>query len=227
MPENDVHDENPSFLSHNQGGHLGTGMDCEKITECKLIDLIKEKHEQAEMAFEYFVERHRTSAFRVAYRKTLNRHDAEDVVQEAFFAIFNTVAMNGFKYRYEGCLAAYLYRIIRNKSTNVIRDRDQQKNRHDKYSTSLTERISSQEPTSQLEVNERLGQIRRIIEGALSQLESDHCRVICLRLVEQLSYAEIAATLNKNKSQIRKWVSRDRKRLCGLLSDYEDHENVL
>jgi RNA polymerase sigma-70 factor, ECF subfamily len=70
-------------------------------------------------AFRILVERHSKTVFRLAYRMTGNRHDAEEVVQEAFLRAYQNLG------RFTGTsnFGTWVYRIAANYAIDLLRHR--------------------------------------------------------------------------------------------------------
>src|SRR6516164_4207986 len=71
-------------------------------------------------AYRVLVERHSRSVFRMAYRMTGNRHDAEEVVQEAFLRAYQKLE----KFAGEANFGTWVYRIAANYAIDRIRQRN-------------------------------------------------------------------------------------------------------
>jgi len=70
-------------------------------------------------AFRLLVERHGRALFRLAFRMTGNRQDAEDVVQESFLRAYRQLA----QFDDRATFGTWLYRIAANCSLDVVRAR--------------------------------------------------------------------------------------------------------
>lgn len=70
-------------------------------------------------AFEQIFRVYRNPVFRLAYRFTGNRDDAEDLTQEIFLKVFENIG----SFRYESSFATWLYRIAVNTCMNFQRDK--------------------------------------------------------------------------------------------------------
>src|ERR1035438_6116634 len=70
-------------------------------------------------AFRVLVERHSASVFRLAYRLTGNRHDAEEVVQEAFLRAYQKLAQFASRANF----GTWVYRIAANYAIDRMRQR--------------------------------------------------------------------------------------------------------
>jgi RNA polymerase sigma-70 factor (ECF subfamily) len=70
-------------------------------------------------AFEQIFRVYRNPVFRLAYKFTGNRDDAEDLTQEIFLKVFENIG----SFRYESSFATWLYRIAVNTCMNFQRDK--------------------------------------------------------------------------------------------------------
>src|SRR5580693_9327533 len=73
-------------------------------------------------AFRVLVDRHSASLFRLAYRLTGNRHDAEEVVQEAFLRAYQKLE----QFASQANFATWVYRIAANYTIDRMRQRKQE-----------------------------------------------------------------------------------------------------
>lgn len=156
-----------------------------------------------EIAFSELVNRHYRRAMRVAYGLLKDRHDAEDVVQDAFARVH--LRLKDF----EGTSAFYtwLYRIVVNLSIDTMRRRRRER-RADVTSEAAREALRSAEdlwprydsshPGETAERRELGERLRR----AFGDLPEIHQAVILLRELEGFSYEEIAETLNIKKGTV-------------------------
>src|SRR5580693_3042952 len=70
-------------------------------------------------AFRVLVERHSPNVFRLAYRMTGNRHDAEEVVQEAFLRSYQKLGQFAARANF----GTWVYRIAANYAIDRMRQR--------------------------------------------------------------------------------------------------------
>src|SRR5258708_7677794 len=76
-------------------------------------------------AYRVLVERHSNSIFRLAYRMTGNRHDAEEVVQEAFLRGYQKLGQFAARSNF----GTWVYRIAANYAIDRMRQRQQEEAR--------------------------------------------------------------------------------------------------
>jgi RNA polymerase sigma-70 factor (ECF subfamily) len=152
-------------------------------------------------AFGHLVKIHQEQLLKVAYAILGNRHDAEDVVQEAFVKAYLVLEQlkEGKAFRH------WLLRIMVNKAINW-------KKKPNRFWTELDniKALRSEEnPERHLEEREQ----GRQIEDAMKQLSAQHRAVLVLREEEMLSYEEIAELLGLPIGTVRSRISYGRQKL--------------
>src|SRR5712692_9301079 len=78
-------------------------------------------------AYRLLVERHSANLFRLAYRMTGNRHDAEEVVQEAFLRGYQKLGQFAARSNF----GTWVYRIAANYAIDRMRRRQQEEARRE------------------------------------------------------------------------------------------------
>jgi RNA polymerase sigma-70 factor (ECF subfamily) len=161
-------------------------------------------------AFRVLVERHSQNVFRLAYRMTGNRHDAEEVVQEAFLRAYQKLGQFAARSNF----GTWVYRI----AANYAIDRMRQKQKEDARRQSPTveekdgmendplTRVADQAPTP-----ERLTQsleLRKQMERALAALSHAERTAFVMRHWEGCGIEEIATVLKLNSSAAKNTVFR-------------------
>lgn len=167
-------------------------------------------HPPAEVpSWEDLVDQHFDRVFRLAYRLTGNRHDAEDLAQEAFVRAFR--GLDSFT---PGTLEGWLHRI----TTNLFLDqaRRRQRIRFDALSDERAERLSS--PTGAPDDSYVDGAFDDDVELALAALPPDFRAAVVLCDVEGLSYEEIADILQVKLGTVRSRIHRGRAMLRSALA---------
>lgn len=165
-------------------------------------------------AFRALVERHSRSLFRLAYRLTGSREDAEDVVQEAFLRAYRQL----HRFESRANFATWLYRIAVNCSFDVMRARPHRETAH---AAEDLERAAAVSPARDGEPDQdRLvfsGEVRQRVTDALSALSPMERAAFVLRHFEGLSIEEIGETLglrtNATKHSIFRAVRKVRAAL--------------
>ncbi len=158
------------------------------------------------------VEQHSDRVFRLAYRLTGNRHDAEDLTQEVFVRVFRSLDTYT-----PGTFEGWLHRI----TTNLFLDgaRRKQRIRFDALSDERAARLTSPAPAPELAVADRT--FDDDIETALATLPPDFRAAVVLCDVEGLSYEEIAEIMDAKLGTVRSRIHRGRTMLRKALAHRE------
>jgi len=162
-----------------------------------------------QLSWEQIVTDHSARVYRLAYRLTGNRHDAEDLTQEVFVRVFRSL------HTYTpGTMEGWLHRI----TTNLFLDqaRRKQRIRFDALSDDRAERLTSSAPTPDTVYADRT--FDDDIERALATLPPDFRAAVVLCDVEGLSYEEIADILGAKLGTVRSRIHRGRSMLRSALA---------
>ena len=139
-------------------------------------------------AFEVVYDRHCDVAFSLAYRMCGRRATAEDVLQEAFLALWRT----GARYDYtRGSVRNWIMRIVHNRAVDALR-RGGVRDRGLSHEEGVVERVAGPEDTErQILDGERAHEVR----GALGELPKEQSRVLELAYFGGFTHTEIASML--------------------------------
>jgi RNA polymerase sigma-70 factor, ECF subfamily len=164
-------------------------------------------------AFQVVYERHATAAFSLAYRMVGARSAAEDVVQEAFLALWRS----GGRYdRARGSVRSWILGIVHNRAIDALR-RHAVHERRRAYDETAAERLDAGDRTDVEAV--RRGEADQV-RGALEGLPADQRRVIELAYFSGYTHTEIAEMLamplGTVKGRMRLGLEKLRTRLADL-----------
>lgn len=138
--------------------------------------------------------------FRLALRITLNREEAEDIVQDTMIKVWD----KRYKWGSIDSIEAYSLRICRNLSLDRLKNRDNQNG-------SLEEEQPRQEPLStpqdRLVDQDRL----RIVKEIVNSLPEKQRTCMQLRDFEGKQYKEIASILGITEEQVKTSIFRARQ----------------
>ena len=163
----------------------------------------------ATSSWDEIVRQHSHRVFRLAYRLTGNRHDAEDLPQEVFVRVFRSLA----SYQ-PGTFEGWLHRI----TTNLFLDqaRRKQRIRFDSLPDDVGDRLAGHLPTPDDGYADQL--FDPDVELALAELPPDFRVAVVLCDIEGLSYEEIADVLDVKIGTVRSRIHRGRSRLRKALA---------
>ncbi len=160
-------------------------------------------------SWDEIVAEHSARVYRLAYRLTGNRHDAEDLTQEVFVRVFRSL------HTYTpGTMAGWLHRI----TTNLFLDgaRRKQRVRFDALLDGAAERLPSALPTPEAAQLDQM--FDADVEAALASLTPDFRAAVVLCDVEGLSYEEISDVLGLKLGTVRSRIHRGRTQLRQALA---------
>jgi RNA polymerase sigma-70 factor (ECF subfamily) len=155
------------------------------------------------------VREHADRVYRLAFRLSGNRADAEDLTQETFVRVFKSLA----DYQ-PGTFEGWLHRITTNLFLDMVRRR--QRVRFDALPDDAGDRLASRESGPEQAYDQR--NLDPEIQRALDALPADFRVAVVLCDLEQLSYEEIAATLGIKVGTVRSRIHRGRALLRQALA---------
>lgn len=152
-------------------------------------------------AFEELVEQTRRQVYTLAYRLVGDRHEAEDVAQDAYLRVFRS--LRGF--RQEASFETWLYRIVTNAAFTHLR-------RRGRFGAVLAEgqEQAVEEPEVRpVEAALDRDEVRRALQGLTLGART----VVVLKDVYGLSCQEIADEMGLSEAAVKVRLHRARKRL--------------
>ena len=172
---------------------------------------IKQVKKGDQNAFGEIVELYKNNVFQLCYRMLGNRHEAEDVAQEAFIRAY--VNINRFKPELK--FSTWLYRI----ATNLCIDRMRKKKPD--YSLdaevagtdglTMYSQIASDEPLPEAELESL--ELQETIQKEILKLPEKYRTVIVLKYIEELSLNEISDILDLPLGTVKTRIHRGREAL--------------
>ena len=163
---------------------------------------------------------HSAQVYRLAYRLTGNRHDAEDLTQDVFVRVFKSI--HNFQ---PGTLEGWLHRI----TTNLFLDsaRRRQRIRMDALSSAPEHVWGQDRSPEELHAD---GALDADVAEALAALKPDQRVAVVLCDIEGMSYEEISEVLGIKLGTVRSRIARGRAQLRDALAHRapsEDHARYL
>lgn len=154
-------------------------------------------------SWEEIVREHSARVYRLAYRLTGNRHDAEDLTQEVFIRVFRSLSSYT-----PGTFEGWLHRI----TTNLFLDgaRRKQRIRMDAMGEDSDRFAATGDGPERAFEHDNLD---LDVQRALDELPPEYRAAVVLCDIEGLSYEEIAVTLGIKLGTVRSRIHRARARL--------------
>jgi RNA polymerase sigma-70 factor, ECF subfamily len=186
-----------------------------ELPEHELVEGLR-RRERA--AAEALVTAYGDRVYRLALRITGNPSDAEEVVQDAFWAATRKIDT----FRGDAAFGSWLYRITANAAYQKLRRPRSQQNEvpWESVHLSLDGRGPQQVPLTDGSDVALQAEQRRILEAAIGELPANHRATFLLHDMEGLSNPEIAETLHLKVATVKSRVHRARLFLRSRLTEY-------
>ncbi len=181
------------------------------------LELLKRCLTGDDSAWETLVRAHTRKVYNLCYRFTGRTQDAEDLTQEIFVKIFQT--LKSFDAA-QGAFTTWLNRVARNHLVDHYR-----RTKHDRATSSIEDELGTieekpsaeVEPVGQLELRER----RELLQVGLDKLSPDLREAVVLRDLHDLDYQEIAQVLGGPSGTVKSRINRGRLDLARVLKRME------
>ena len=185
------------------------------------VELVAQLRQGSEAAFRTLVERYQDRVYRTAFSLLRSSEEAEDVAQEVFVEVYQTID----KFRGEATLSTWLYRLA---TSGALQHRRRAKaKKRFAYFTSLLgfnnqvlhEPPDHGHPLALLEGEQQL----QLVLAAIGRLPAQQQVAFTLRHEQELSYDEIAAVLGTTISAVESLLFRARQTLRQHLHSSHRH----
>ncbi len=168
-------------------------------------------------AWEALLRSYTRKIYNLCYRFTGRVEEAEDLTQEVFIKVFQTLKSYDAA---QGSFSTWLHRVARNHLVDHYR-----RTRKDRVTSSLEDELPAAEeklsphiePTGQVESRER----RESLQLALDKLSPDLREAVVLRDLHDLDYEEIALVLKVPQGTVKSRINRGRLELGRVLKRME------
>lgn len=162
-------------------------------------------------AFELLVIRYQTPVYRLCFRMLGNAEDAADLTQEAFLKAWRS--LDGFQFK--AAFSTWLYRLTSNLCLDHLRSAKRCKTLPLIVVSEDSEELAVDppDPAPLPEEHVILSEEQQHLQTALAALPSEERQLLTLRVINELSYAEIAELLAIKEGTVKSRLSRVRERL--------------
>ena len=164
-------------------------------------------------AFEQLVRLYEKRVFALTLRMCRNPEDAAEAAQEAFLSAWQGLAF----FRGESSFATWLYRLASNACVDLLRREGRRQSAAGPSLNDEEARVDVPDPAPSPQEQAERSELREQIEAGLQALTPDHRQVLILREMHQLSYDEIAQTLDVDVGTVKSRINRRRKQLRNFL----------
>lgn len=174
-------------------------------------ELIQKLCERDETAFRFLIDKYRQQLFRVCIGFVHDKEDAEDLTQEVFIEVFNSI----HKFKAQAQLSSWMYRIAVNKSLNHIEKKKGSLILSLKVALGF-EKAAVSDPQKDLLIKER----NAMLTNAIDSLPENQRIAFTLAKYEDLSYKEIADIMQTSVPAVESLLHRARLNLQKMLKTY-------
>lgn len=161
-------------------------------------------------AFAEVIDRHKDRMINYLTRLTGCRDRAEELAQETFVRLYQHLE----RYREQGELAAYLFRI----ATNLVRSEERRKRRFRLLEPLV--RTNGHHPAPSPRAEALSSEAQQQVSQALASLALPYRAPLVLREIEGLSYRQIATALGCREGTIKSRIHRGKQLLKEKLAPY-------
>lgn len=167
-------------------------------------------------AFEVLLSAYEKPVYNLCLRMTGHAEDAADLTQEAFLKIWRGLA----NYKFESSFSTWIYRLTTNVCIDFLRGRKR------RPTVSIT--VEEEDGATELEVpdpgplpEEQLlhRETKERIARAMNQLDEEARLILTLRVLEDLSYEEIARVTGLKDGTVKSRLARARLKLKKILTE--------
>lgn len=166
-------------------------------------------------AFEQLLLEHQKNVYNLCYRMAGNPDDAMDLSQETFLRAWRCLD----QYQFASAFSTWLYRLCSNICIDFLRKRRRQQTVpltfEDADGEEQTYAVPDAQPLPEEQVELKL--TREILQAAMAQLLPEHRAVLQLRVVNEMSYEQIADVLDIQIGTVKSRLSRARNQLKKIL----------
>lgn len=174
-------------------------------------ELIRRAKQGDRKAFGLLVRRYQRKVYALCFRLGGSHDVADDLTQEAFIKAYQAIGTFDDRYPFGG----WISRIAANNAFNYL---NRQKFQLDsEESDAVFEQTATTDPDPQAVLTQQ--EIDKRYQQAVAQLPPEYRIVFVLRMQEEMSYADIAATLKINEGTVMSRLHRARQRLMEALKD--------
>jgi RNA polymerase sigma-70 factor (ECF subfamily) len=167
-------------------------------------------------SFEILVRRHQNTTFNLIYRFLGDYDEATDTAQEVFLSAYKSIQ----QFRGEANFSTWLYRIAFNHASTRRKSLNSKRQRQ----ITLEDDVVLVDRGANPETSAERKEIQQCVQQALNSLDGDDAQIIVLRDLQDVSYEDIAETLDVPVGTVKSRLHRARQALRISLAPYFTHD---
>jgi RNA polymerase sigma-70 factor (ECF subfamily) len=188
------------------------------------IEFIKQLKLKSTNAYSKLLDEFQQKVFGTCISFVPNKEDAEDIAQEVFVEVFNSIE----KFKGDSKLSTWIYRITTNKCLEFIRKKNTKK--RFAFLQSITgNKIPMDKTYYFTEINHpgtllENKELNATLFKAISSLPNSQTVVFTLHKIDGRSYQEVAEITDRSLSSVESIMFRSKKNLQKILEHYYKNE---
>lgn len=186
----------------------------------KETELIQELKLKSTKAYSQLLDDFQQKVFSTCMSFVPNKEDAEDIAQEVFIEVFNSIS----KFKGDSKLSTWIYRITTNKCLEFIRKKNTKK--RFSFLQSITGNAIPMDKTDYFtEINHpgillENKELNTTLFKAINSLPESQSVVFTLHKIDGKSYQEVAEITDRSLSSVESVMFRAKKNLQNTLENY-------
>lgn len=160
--------------------------------------------------FSELVERYKHMVFTLAFQILRNREEAEEVAQDTFLSVFNSLQ----KFKGDSKFSTWVYKIAYNRSLDYLKKRKTTLVTETLKDYSVVTAPLEENILDQIENKERSLEIKK----ALELLHPEERTIVTLYYYDELSSTEISKIVELSSNTVKVKLFRSRRKLAELLN---------
>lgn len=182
--------------------------------DTRLVEAFRDGDEKA---FEELVRRYQRQVANLIYLTLGSREEVDDLSQEVFIRVYRSL----HRFEHDASVFSWIYRITTNLCIDEIRRRRIKRTLSLEFFTDYSlEKERQHKDTSTADDETLLKEKNKMVFDALQRLSPVHRQIILLREYGDLTYNEIAETLQISTQAVKSRIFRAREELRVLLKEY-------
>jgi RNA polymerase sigma-70 factor (ECF subfamily) len=171
----------------------------------------------SEGAWKMLVDAYSKKVFNIAYQFAGSYEEAEDLTQDIFFKLYNSIE----KYDFDRNFSAWLLTLARNHLIDQYRKTKWEKKSRDEFNEHLLKADSKSSPEESILAQEN----KKIVWEGFNHLSSEIRMAVILRDIQGKKYEEIAEIMDLPLGTIKSRVNRGRLQLAKILKEKKENDD--
>jgi RNA polymerase sigma-70 factor (ECF subfamily) len=198
-------------------GTFQSGISSTEVYEVQIERIIKECLKGSEGAWKMLVDTYSKKIFNLAYRFSGTYEGAEDMTQEIFLKLHNSLS----KYDFNKNFNAWILTLARNYLIDNYRKTKKEREKRDEFNEYIFAADAATGPEADVLREEK----KKIVWQGFKSLSTDLRMAVILRDIQGKSYEEIAEVTEVPLGTVKSRVNRGRLQLAKILQSQKENSH--